>query len=195
MVSAVWIMTVKQRQYLLGYLGYYSGSVDGDWGNLSRGACSAFQRDNSLPGDGLGGPETDAALKAAVARDRQKPCTDSFWATIEFFEEAEFRCKCGGKYCSGYPARMQEQVVRIADAARRHFGRPGHVISGLRCRQWNALQGGVENSQHMYGEAVDLRIDGTTADQLLDFLQTQPCRYAYKINETNVHLDIPKAGR
>ncbi len=121
--------------------------------------------------------------------------TGTFWDEIEYFTRDEFKCKCGGRYCNGYPAEMQEQVVRIANNARKHFGRAGHIISGLRCQIHNANEGGVANSQHMYGEAVDLRIDGTTADQLLAFVQTQSYRYAYKINGTNVHVDIPKGKR
>ena len=67
------------------------------------------------------------------------------------------------------------------------------MVSGLRCRQHNANSGGVENSQHMSGEAVDLRIDGVSADTLLAFVRSQPeVRYAYKINSTNVHFDIPR---
>ena len=190
-------MTIKQRQHLLAYLGYYLGMADGEWGYLSRIACTAFQRAAGIRDDGCGGPETDAALKRAVMEDAtaEKEETGTFWDEIEHFTPAEFACKCGGRYCSGYPTRMQEQVVRIADAARKHFGRPGHVVSGLRCRQWNVLQGGVEDSQHMYGEAVDLRIEGISAEQLLAFIETQPHRYAYAINGTNVHVDIPKGAR
>jgi len=70
------------------------------------------------------------------------------------------------------------------------------VVSGLRCREWNRLQGGVENSQHMYGEAVDLKIQGITAAELLSYIRNQPgVRYAYAINETNVHFDIAKGER
>ena len=91
---------------------------------------------------------------------------------------------------------MQEAVVKIADAARLHFGRPAHVISGLRCERWNAHEGGVANSQHMYGEAIDLRIDGVSAESLRQFVSTQPGhRYSYCINSTNVHFDINKVGR
>ena len=91
---------------------------------------------------------------------------------------------------------MQEAVVKIADAAREHFGKPAHVISGLRCRQWNAHEGGVANSQHMYGEAIDLRIDGVDSETLRKFVATQPGhRYSYCINSTNVHFDINKVGR
>ncbi len=139
-------MTIKQKQCLLAYLGYYVGAIDG------------------------------------------------IWDDIDFFDREEFKCKCGGRYCDGYPAEPKEMMVRLADRARKHFGKPGHVISGLRCRQHNADSDGAENSQHMYGEACDLRIDGVTADQLLAFMKAQPeVRYAYKINATNVHFDIPKS--
>lgn len=86
--------------------------------------------------------------------------------------------------------------MELADRARAHFDAPAHVISGLRCPEWNVIQGGVANSQHMYGEAMDIRIDNVSADSLLAFFQDQPeVRYCYKINSTNVHFDIPKGQR
>ena len=192
-------MTVKQIQNLLQYLGYYNGIPDGDFGPLSRQAVTDFQRAFGLTADGDPGPETQKALTHAVAygmpeRKEPEPAAD-WWDQIEFFKREEFKCKCAGRYCDGYPAEMQEKVVRIADAARKHFGRPAHVVSGLRCQEWNRLQGGVWNSQHRYGEAIDLRIDGVTADDLMAFVGTQPIRYAYKINGTNVHFDIPEGKR
>ena len=47
-------MTVKQIQHLLGYLGYYSLSVDGIWGEGSVAAVRKFQQDygRSLEVDG-----------------------------------------------------------------------------------------------------------------------------------------------
>ena len=86
--------------------------------------------------------------------------------------------------------------MSILDEARAHFGKPAHVVSGLRCLQWNAHEGGVANSQHMHGEAIDLRIDGVSAESLRQFVSTQPGhRYSYCINSTNVHFDINKVGR
>ena len=120
----------------------------------------------------------------------------SFWPGIVHFKREEMRCKCGGRYCNGFPAEPQQLLMELADRAREHFGRPAHVVSGLRCSRWNAIQGGVANSQHMYGEAMDIRIDGVTADQLLAWMKKQPeVRYCYKINSTNVHFDIPKGKR
>lgn len=193
-------MTVKQIQNLLQYLGYYNGIPDGDFGPLSRQAVTDFQRDFGLKVDGDPGPETQKALTHAVAYgmpERKEPeHTADWWDEIEFFDREEFRCQCGGKYCDGYPAEPQEKMVRIADAARKHFGRPANVVSGLRCETWNEIQGGVWNSQHRYGEACDLQIPGVTGAQLMAFLDTQPIRYAYIINDTNnVHFDIPKGKR
>lgn len=178
---------------------------DGLAGQRTMDAVKDYQKAMGLPITGIvnkvayesisqhATPAPGAADK--IVGNKSAP-TGTFWDEIEFFDEEEFKCKCGGRYCKGYPARMREEVVRICDAARRHFGRPGHVISGLRCQIHNANEGGVANSQHIYGEAVDLRIEGVTADQLLAFIQKQPgVRYAYKINGTNVHVDVPKGKR
>lgn len=122
--------------------------------------------------------------------------TGTFWDYIAYIKRDEMRCKCGGRYCNGFYREPQELLMLLADRARAHFGRPAHVISGLRCPEWNRIQGGVANSQHMYGEAMDIRIDGVSADSLLAFFQDQPeVRYCYKINSTNVHFDIPKGQR
>lgn len=203
-------MNTYQQQCLLGYLGYYNGPIDGQWGRLPTDACRAFQSDYGLTPDGICGPMTQKMLLGAIAGtatkvDRpaesepaatDKPQTGTFWDGIKHFTRAEFKCKCGGQYCNGYPAEMQEAVVRIADAAREHFGRPAHVISGLRCQQWNAHEGGMANSQHMFGEAIDLRIDGVDSETLRQFVSTQlGHRYSYRINSTNVHFDINKVGR
>ena len=203
-------MTVKQEQCLLAYLGYYTGQIDGQWGSMSTAACRAFQKDYDLTADGICGTMTQKILIGAVAgtavkverpaeaeqEATDKPKTGTFWDGIKWFKREEFACKCGGRYCNGYPAEMQEAVVKIADAARAHFGRPAHVISGLRCQQWNAHEGGVANSQHMYGEAIDLRIDGVGSEELRQFVATQPGhRYSYCINSTNVHFDIPAKSR
>lgn len=199
-------MTIKQQQHLLGYLGYYNGQIDGQWGRMSAEACRAFQADYGLTPDGICGTMTQKMLIGAIsgtaakverpAKDINVPSNGTFWDEIRYFTREEFRCKCGGRYCNGYPAEMQEAVVKIADAARAHFGKPAHVVSGLRCRQWNAHEGGVANSQHMYGEAIDLRIDGVGSEELRQFVATQPGhRYSYCINSTNVHFDINKVGR
>lgn len=196
-------MTLKQKQALLAYLGYYDGPLDGLWGEKSQMAVIGFQRAymEQIEVDGIFGEATEKRILEVIAsgakpKETILPESADWWKDIRYFTREEFKCKCGGQYCDGYPAEMQEAVVKIADAARVHFGRPAHVVSGLRCRQWNAHEGGVANSQHMYGEAIDLRIDGVSAESLRQFVSTQPGhRYSYCINSTNVHFDINKVGR
>lgn len=181
-------MTAKQKQCLLAYLGYYSGALDGIWGTQSKLGAKAFQKSRNLKETGFLNGETVELLKQAILEE-------DWWRHIRYFTPEEFACKCG-KYCDGYPATMKRDAVALAEVARNHFGKPAIVVSGLRCKEWNRLQGGVENSQHMVGEAVDLRIQGVKAKDLLAFLKQQSgVRYAYAINETNVHFDIAKAQR
>ena len=206
-------MTNKQRQHLLSYLGYYKMNVDGEWASGSREACKAFQRDRELTVDGYGGPETDKQLKYAVYNDLEKPepvddvpdnnvgdtmtPTGTFWDESEFFDREEFRCQCKGKYCNGFPAEPKEAMVRIADQLRKNLGVPITVVSGLRCPTWNTLQGGVENSQHMYGEACDVYASGMSQLRVETELDNiGGVRYHYPITgSANVHFDIPKGAR
>ncbi len=53
---------VKLVQSLLNRIGYNAGPVDGDYGNTTRQAVMAFQRNNGLTADGVVGPATWAAF-------------------------------------------------------------------------------------------------------------------------------------
>ena len=87
----------------------------------------------------------------------------TFWDGIKYFKKSEFACKCGGKYCNGYPEEIDETMVKYADAIRAKLGKSINVNSGLRCKKHNANVGGVSNSQHVYGTACDLGCpSGTT---------------------------------
>ena len=60
-------MTDRQKQNLLQYLGCYDGPVDGIWGDKSRQATEAFQRDYGLEPDGVFGDATLARIKQIIA--------------------------------------------------------------------------------------------------------------------------------
>lgn len=193
-------MTVFQKQCLLGYMGYLPPKQqDGIDGNMTRTAESKFQSDFGYGVEALGTAVAQAIANLQVdekTNDKQTETRDNWWDNIKYFKREEFKCKCGGKYCNGYPAEMCETVVRIADAAREHFKRPAYVISGLRDPQWNEHEGGVANSQHCSGEAIDLRIDGVDSETLRQFVSQQPGhRYSYCINGTNVHFDVPRGSK
>lgn len=175
-------MTTKQKQCLLCYLGHYHGAIDGIWGAGSAAAAMEFQRSQGL----VPTAELDEdALRSAVCSDR----TD-WWEEIEFFDRKEFACKCG-KYCDGYPAEMDKLLVTCADRLRRSFGSPIIVSSGMRCSCHNANVGGISNSRHLTGKAMDFCVPGRTARQILEQVLQQPeIRYAYAIDESYVHMDV-----
>lgn len=61
-------MTIKQKQCLLAYLGYYGGPVNDIWTDECKDATTRFQKDfGGIAVDGIVGPETEKALKHAVA--------------------------------------------------------------------------------------------------------------------------------
>ena len=202
-------MTAKQKQHLLAYLGYYVGNIDGVWGTLSKTACKAFQKDffqMESKVDGICGTETEKALTNSVAygmpakkvdKSEEEDITGTFWDEIEYFTRDEFKCKCGGKYSKGYPHEPDERMVKTVNQLRKNLGVPITIVSGLRCRTWNAIQGGVSNSQHMYGEAADIYARGVSQSRVeAELDKIGGVRYHYAIaGSNNVHFDVPKGSR
>jgi murein L,D-transpeptidase YcbB/YkuD len=56
-------VTTEQVQQALQNAGVYSGPIDGKVGNQTRQAIADFQKQNSLPADGIVGVKTWAALE------------------------------------------------------------------------------------------------------------------------------------
>lgn len=168
-------MTAKQKQYLLGYLGYYAGEIDGAWGEMSQAATRAFQRDYGLTVDGIFGVGTEKRIREVIAsgelpqQPQAAPESDGgadWWKNIRYFKRAEFRCTCGR--CGGFPVEPQESIARTVDEIRYRLGIPISIVdgggSGVRCAAHNAEVGGVANSQHLYGLAADLHSTASPAE-------------------------------
>ena len=203
-------MTIKQKQCLLAYLDYYNGAIDSIWGDLSRRATEAFQRDY-LPHasvDGIFGPITEARILEVIASGEhpqtQAPAADpedgdgetgTFWDHIRYWSREEFRCRCGNyhaPYCDGFPVEPDETLVEMVDDIRAHFGRPAHPSSGIRCERHNADQpGAAANSKHKRGKALDFFIEGISGEELKAYAAKDPrCTYTYVISGNYVHVDV-----
>lgn len=59
---------VKAVQKKLKKLGYYSGSVDGDYGNGTKSAVKAFQKANGLTANGIANSKTISKLNSSSAK-------------------------------------------------------------------------------------------------------------------------------
>lgn len=203
-------MTVLQIQCLLLYLGYPVGTPDGITGSQTRQAVKLFQAAEGMKADGDPGQETQTALLAAVAAERiytpsgsqSAAKTGTFWDDIRYFRRVEFRCQCGGKYCNGFPAEPAEETVRLADEIRRRAGVPLNVNSGVRCKQHNADVGGVWNSLHLTGQAIDLGpigkdISVARLQEIAEQVQAEkmPGRGGLGRYDWGVHIDNGKYSR
>ncbi len=205
-------MTTKQIQHLLAYLGYDPGDIDGANGKNTIAAVRHFQADYGLTADGDPGTMTQKMLIGAVAGTAAKVAkaetsggtetatkTGTFWDDIRYFTRGEFRCQCGGKYCDGFPAEPAEETVRMADEIRRRAGVPLTVNSGLRCEKHNAAVGGVANSLHRTGQAVDLggNISPAKLHEIAAQVQAEkiPGKGGLGLYSWGVHIDNGKYSR
>ena len=190
-------MTLKQKQALLAYLGYYDGTLDGLWGEKSQRAVIDFQRAYMAQEDvdGIFGAETEKRILEVVSTG-EKPkesvnvdTAPDWWKDIRYFTRAEFRCPC--PRCGGFPVEPSQELVRLADRVREYFDAPTTVSSGVRCQAHNdELPGSAPNSYHVRGRAMDFTVKGKTAAQVLAYVKTLPVHYAYAIDENYVHMDV-----
>lgn len=180
---------------------------DGLAGPMTKTALQAYQRANSLTVTGIADYNTLAkmGIDADYFEDDSdeieapvystgtsiKPVTGTWWDNIKYFEKSEFKCKCGGRYCNGYPQEPQQKLVELLEKVRIHFGKVIIITSGLRCPTHNKNEGGVSNSRHQYGKAVDFCVQGVSGAAVLAYVQSLPgVRYAYIISGNYVHMDI-----
>ena len=55
---------------------------------------------------------------------------------------------------------LRALCLEVLQPLRDHLGKPVVVSSGYRCKDLNKKVGGVENSQHLKGEAADIKVSG-----------------------------------
>ena len=147
---------IKKTQEALAARGYDPGPIDGVDGPRTRKAVMAFQAASGLESDGIVGNLTETRLftgqLGVIAFDGD--------SATAHFARAEFACDCGGAYCDGFPAEMNRELLLKLEALRNALDTPVIITSGVRCPTRNAEVGGVEKSQHLFGQAADLYAPG-----------------------------------
>lgn len=64
---------------------------------------------------------------------------------------------------------LRALCLEVLQPLRDHLGKPVVVSSGYRCKDLNKRVGGVENSQHLKGEAADIKVSGR--EELIDVMR------------------------
>ena len=144
------LLNLQTRQIYLKELGFYNGAIDGIEGAKTKAAYKALQDKyfaRSSDCDGIYGNNTDTLLRNAYYVKVYAPN----------FKLKEFKCKCGGKYCTGYPKVLSINLLKAVQAIRAKYG-VTTITSGMRCAKWNSKQrGSSANSYHLRGKAVDFK--------------------------------------
>lgn len=142
------MLNVKTRQKFLKNLGFYKDKIDGIVGPNTIKAYKKLQT-KYFPKkyvDGIYGIQTETLLRNA----------ERVRLYCKNFKLEEFKCECGGKYCTGYPVLLSVQLLKNTQKVRTHHGYAMYVTSGLRCNKLNnSLVGSIRGSKHTKGKAID----------------------------------------
>lgn len=89
---------------------------------------------------------------------------------------------------------MLNLIFYCLQPIRDKLNKPIIITSGFRSLALNKLVGGVSNSQHCLGCAVDFHVNGMTIQQVIDFIVKSGIEYDQLINEYDkwVHISFVK---
>lgn len=87
------------------------------------------------------------------------------------------------------------QLAGFAERVREIIGKPIIINSGYRCVKLNNAVGGSLSSQHLYAEAIDIRVSGKTSSEVFRILAASDLKYDQLIleragNAQWVHVSI-----
>lgn len=100
------------------------------------------------------------------------------------FKLKEFQCKDGSQL-----VKIDSQLLHKLQALRDEIGRPVIINSGYRTESHNKAVGGAQNSYHMQGKAVDIRVNGLKPEEIAKKAEKKGFT-GIGIYKNFVHLDI-----
>lgn len=105
------------------------------------------------------------------------------------FSASELMCPC----CGVGADKMSPNMLRMAEEIREENGdKPMIVSSAYRCPKHNAEVGGVSNSHHLYGQAMDVHINGVPASTIVAQAKRRGSPDAYAMNANWAHISVIK---
>jgi uncharacterized protein YcbK (DUF882 family) len=102
------------------------------------------------------------------------------------FKVKEFACKDGSD-----PIFISPDLVEILQKIRTHFGKAVTITSAFRTANHNKSVGGAAYSQHLYGTAADIKVNGIKPKDVAAYAEKLlPNTGGIGIYSTFVHVDV-----
>lgn len=101
----------------------------------------------------------------------------------------EYKCKCDRKTC--HYTLFSKKLADSYRGTRMHMGVPLYINSGYRCQEHNKGVGGVAESSHTTGNAIDISFNGLTDTQIKKLIARCKYHFSYvKVYKTFIHCQI-----
>jgi len=109
-------------------------------------------------------------------------------ADTTHFKSSEFKCKCCGKLPSG---GISQDLMNKLEVLRSKLGnRKITIVSGYRCPSHNKAVGGAKNSQHLYGRAADIIVEGVAPSTVANAAESIFSNGGLGRYKTFTHVDV-----
>ena len=101
------------------------------------------------------------------------------------FKVKEFACQDGSD-----PIFIDSELVSVLQKIRNHFGKPVTITSAYRTPKHNKSVGGTSFSQHLYGKAADIKVQGIAPKEVATYAETLLGEGGIGIYNTFTHIDV-----
>lgn len=101
------------------------------------------------------------------------------------FKVKEFACQDGTD-----PIFIDSELVEILQKIRTHFKKPVTITSAYRTPTHNKNVGGTTYSQHLYGKAADIKVQGIAPKDVAKYAETLLGEGGIGIYNTFTHIDV-----
>ena len=101
------------------------------------------------------------------------------------FKVKEFACQDGSD-----PIFIDSELVSVLQKIRNHFGKAVTITSAYRTPTHNKNVGGTTYSQHLYGKAADIKVQGIAPKDVAKYAETLLDEGGIGIYNTFTHIDV-----
>jgi uncharacterized protein YcbK (DUF882 family) len=120
----------------------------------------------------------EKSIQYSVSKDGNKDLSNNF-------KVSDFKCRDGSDVVLINPS-----LISLLEKIREHFGKPVVVVSGYRTPKYNkSLSGAANNSQHMYGNAADIKIQGVSPREIYNWMNSWH-KGGLGVYPTFTHVDV-----